>query len=154
MKKAKRIALVVCTFLLVILLTGCGKTPVDAEKFKSVMEGKGLQALDYSTYAQSEGAESAVFANDKEGKISGGYLKYESVDRAKTEYESEVKEVEKNKVSGSINTSVSVGNYDKYTLTYSGKYSVVERVEDTIVFLVADEDQKSVVENILKELGY
>ena len=59
-----------------------------------------------------------------------------------------------NKEKTSIETNVELKNYSKYTLLSSGKYMVVSRINNTVIYVNADANYKDNIKNILDELGY
>lgn len=61
---------------------------------------------------------------------------------------------ENSKSSSASETSVSLGNNAKYTLTTNGKYKVISRINNTVIYLNVDEKYKSMVKDILDKLGY
>lgn len=61
---------------------------------------------------------------------------------------------EKSKSSSNVETSISSGNNSKYTLTTNRKYKVVSRIDNTIIYVNADEGFKTEIKDLLKELGY
>ena len=51
-------------------------------------------------------------------------------------------------------TSVSMKNYSKYSLSTGGKFKVVSRIDNTVVYLNVDSNNKDAVRDLLDELGY
>ena len=45
-------------------------------------------------------------------------------------------------------------NSQKYTLTSSGSYSVISRIDATVILCAAPEQEKDAIKDLLKELGY
>ena len=75
-------------------------------------------------------------------------------DYASSFFNNNKKTFEDSESSGSTETSVSVGNNEKYTLTTNGKFKVVSRIDNTVIYLNVDDNYKSSVKNVLKDLGY
>ena len=75
-------------------------------------------------------------------------------DYASSFFNNNKKTFEDSKSSGSAETSVSAGNNAKYTLTTNGKFKVVSRIDNTVIYLNVDDDYKSSVKDVLKDLGY
>lgn len=58
------------------------------------------------------------------------------------------------KESSSSESSVSVSNYSKYTLTTNGWYYVVSRIGNTFLYVVTASENKDAVNSVLEALGY
>lgn len=156
MKKAKRILMVVCSLLLVFVLTGCGnKTPLTAEQFKSKMEGNSYTVTDVSSILkESTDAVSVFTATSKDSNIIVEFLVFDKEDDA-TKFYNELKEqLEKEKGSSSSNTEVNLGNYNKYTQNSNDAYGIVERVEKTVILIETKEENKKDADSLLDSLGY
>jgi hypothetical protein len=61
---------------------------------------------------------------------------------------------ESSKGDAAIETSIGLNNYSKYTLSSNGKYMVVSRIDNTVIYVDVDENYKDAVKTILDELGY
>lgn len=61
---------------------------------------------------------------------------------------------ENSKSNDAIETSVSMGNNSKYTLTTNSRYKVVSRIDNTVIYLDVADQYKNDVQSILKSLGY
>ena len=61
---------------------------------------------------------------------------------------------EKSKKNISSESSVSIGNYAKYTLSSNGDYMVASQIDNTFVYAKVKEENKEKVKSLLKELGY
>ena len=75
-------------------------------------------------------------------------------DHGSSFYETNKTNFENKKASGALETSVNIGNYDKYTLSGGGKYQVVSRIANTAIYVDVNENYKDDVKSILDELGY
>ena len=53
-----------------------------------------------------------------------------------------------------MNSSISGKNYSKYTLEANGKYSVVSKINNTILYVNVDSQYKDTVKDIIDEIGY
>lgn len=51
-------------------------------------------------------------------------------------------------------TSVSLKNYSKYTLSSNGKYKVISRIGNTLLYLNVDSTYENTIKDILKQIGY
>lgn len=53
-----------------------------------------------------------------------------------------------------VRTSTDLINSQKYTLTSGGSYSVISRIDATVILCAAPEQEKDAIKALLKELGY
>lgn len=58
------------------------------------------------------------------------------------------------KVESSAETSVSINSYSKYTLLNNEYYMVVTRIGNTVMYAQVDKQEKDIVKDIFKQLGY
>jgi len=61
---------------------------------------------------------------------------------------------ESSKGNNSAETSVALKNYSKYTLSANGKYKVVSRIDNTVIYVDVDDSYRDTVKKLLDELGY
>jgi len=61
---------------------------------------------------------------------------------------------ETSKGNSSAVTNFDFKNYSKYTLTTNGKYKVLSRIDNTLIYIDVDKDYKDIVKDLLKEIGY
>lgn len=61
---------------------------------------------------------------------------------------------ESSKGNVSAETNVGLKNYSKYTLSSNGKYMVVSRIDNTVIYVDVDDNYKDTVKALLDELGY
>ena len=52
------------------------------------------------------------------------------------------------------NTEVNVGNFSKYAHIHKGKYRVISRVSNTIIWIEADNQYQEEIKALLKNIGY
>lgn len=61
---------------------------------------------------------------------------------------------ESTKGSNSSESSASLKNYSKYVLSTNGKYKVISRIDNTVIYCDIDDNYKSVVKEVLEEIDY
>ena len=132
------------------------KEPITVESFKNTMQEKNYEVYDvkdslFSDFDQIEKAYIAIKGNDI---YQIEFYKLRSEDDAVYIYNINKTKFEAYKSSSSIETTTSIGNNSKYTLTTNDKYKVISRVADTAIYLDVDTEYKDEVKAILKELGY
>ncbi len=156
MKKVKRLLMGVLCFVVLFTLTGCGnKTSITSADFKSKMESKGYTVQDAtSQMSEYDYINQVYIAISSDSTYQIEFYELSDSDYASSFFNNNKKTFENSKSSGSAETSVSAGNNAKYTLTTNGKFKVVSRIDNTVIYLNVDDDYKSSVKDVLKDLGY
>ncbi len=149
MKQRKNILILTVIFLL--SLTGCQKIiePADSDAFVKAMSDTGLEAEDDSNNVNE-------VWSAKNDDVSYTFYKFESADEAKTGYIYIKMNLDSNYTSDNLNTStVSKDNYEKYEVDDSTTYSVISRIDNTVIYAYSnDMDNADDIKNIMKKLGY
>ena len=156
MKRVKQLLMGLMCFVVLFTLTGCGNnTAITSDDFKSKMESSGYtvqeatnQMSDYDYIKQ------VYIAISSDSTYQIEFYELSDNDYASSFFNNNKKTFEDSKSSGSTETSVSVGNNEKYTLTTNGKFKVVSRIDNTVIYLNVDDNYKSSVKDVLKNLGY
>jgi len=151
----KRILMVVACLIVLVGLTGCTKTALTTDKFKTTLEGKKFELTD--TYKQHE--DEGNFKEATLAKSESGYeiefVVLDNEDRAKNVFGVKKKEYEDlrgNVASSQVETNI--GNYNSYAVTSNGLYMYVIRVDSTVLYLKAEDKYKNEIKDLIKELGY
>lgn len=132
-----------------------GKTPMTANEFKTFMQENGFTVSDvtsqYSKYDYVKQIYVAV-ANNSSYQIEF----YEISDNkyARMFYNNNKTIIESSKGSISSHVNINMGNYSKYALSSDNKYKVIARIDNTVIYLNVDSDNKDEVKELLKEIGY
>ena len=155
MKRVKQLLMGLMCFVVLFTLTGCGnKTAITSDDFKSKMESSGYtvqeatnQMSDYDYIKQ------VYIAISSDSTYQIEFYELSDNDYASSFFNNNKKTFEDSKSSGSTETSVSVDNNEKYTLTTNGKFKVVSRIDNTVIYLNVDDNYKSSVKDVLKNLG-
>lgn len=158
MKRSKKIILSIICFLSMFLSTGCfNKTAVTPEEFKVTLEGEEYIVV--------------KLVNDREDEINSyNYIKeayaakksnyqiefYEIVDEdyAKAFFDKNKRIFEQSKGISSIEMSNTLTNSEKYSLKTGGRYMVISRIENTVVYVNASDTYKKEIDEALKEINY
>ena len=82
------------------------------------------------------------------------FLELDSDASAKNMFASNQRIFQDTSSSNKAESSVSVSNYAKYTLESNGKYKVISRIDNTLVYVDAEIKYKDDVNKLLDELGY
>lgn len=151
--KKKIILLLVIVSL--FMLTGCStKTPLEANDFVDLVEQNNYKTTNvveqFSTYAQIK---NAFVAQDSEMRYQIEYYELDTDENAKTFFEGNKKifEQQSNKKSHS---SVNLNNYNKYSQSTETVYSVISRIDNTVIYANVKIEYKKEVQDIIKKLGY
>lgn len=152
----KKLILVITCLSFIFLCTGCGnKTALNYENFKSKMEEKNFVIQDATSQMSDYNYINKVYiAIDSSNSYQIEFYELLDSDYASGFYNNNKNIFEQNKSSSAIETSISSGNNAKYTLTTNGKYKVVSRIDNTVIYVNADDTYKTEIKDILKELGY
>lgn len=143
-------------FVVLFTLTGCGnKTSITSDDFKNKMESNGYTVQDATNQMASYDYIKKVYiaiSNDSTYQIE--FYELSDSDYATSFFNNNKSIFEDSKSSVSTETSVNLGNHNKYSLTANDKFKVVSRIDNTVVYLDVDENYKSSVKDILDDLGY
>lgn len=151
----KRIIKIIIAFNLLLFLTACSnKEKIDSAKFKDVMTSKGYNVVDVTEKTDSDAATSVLIAMSKDNTYQVEFFELVNEETAINTYNINKSNFLENKSSKYSQTEKDVKNYSKYTLTSSGKYMVVSRIENTLVYANVTDDKKDEIKSVLKELGY
>lgn len=152
----KKKLLIVLVLLTLVLTTGCtNKEAKTSKEFIKIMENNKYEIVNvkkqFENYAQVKEATIAI-EQSKNYQIEFYVMSDEK--NAKSFYENNREIFKENATNSNVNTEVNLGNYSKYTQTSNGKYSVISRIDNTIIYLNVDEKNKENIEEILETLGY
>ena len=163
-RKMKKKVLFIILGIILILVIGVGmlfillnkeKESMSASDFKTLMQEKGFVISDatsqFSQYAYVEQVY-VVAPSDYAYKIE--FYELSDEDYAMSFYNTNKSIFESSKGAVSGETSVSMKNYSKYTLSSDSKYKVVSRIDNTVVYLNVNSNYKDTVKDLLKEMGY
>lgn len=154
MKKRKFLFVVICFFML-FALTGCGsKTVKNTSDFKSIAENHNYTITDVtSQYASYGYIKEATVAQSSDGWQVEFYV-LDDEGNATSMFNTNKSTFENYKGNSSSESSSSMGNYSSYTLTSSGYYMHLCRVDNTLLYVKVPDTYKDDVKNLVKELGY
>lgn len=157
MKKAPRlIALVLAIGLISAMLVSCTKTPSDTNAFKDLAKAKGYTVEDVLNQFTDTPQIKEVFIAYPDGlPFQIEFYVVDSLASSRMFFDNMSNVMEKQKGSIHAGSSVSGKNYAKRTMTSDGKFTMVEYIENTLVYVPqTDSSNKSAIEAFLKELKY
>ena len=153
--KKRNILLGIICFVFLSILTGFGnKTAINTAQFKSIAENKGYTITDAtSQYAQYGYINEATIAtNNNEWQAEFYVLSDEG--NATSMYNTNLEIFASYKGNSSSESSSSASNYTSYSLTSSGYYMHLCRIDNTLLYVKVSETYKDIVKDFIKELGY
>ena len=154
MKKAKLLLTVAAVLLLTALLASCGnKTPQTGTGFTDIMKNAGFEVLDVTDTTDTDGLASAVIIALGENYQIEFYELVDSETGEAVFYENKEIFDEEHAVK-TMSTSVSMGNYNYYAFNAGGEFHLVSRIENTMLYCVADVAYKDEIVDHVKTLGY
>ena len=137
----------------VIYLVNFEKTPVTANTFKEIMEANKYQVTIVNEKDNLEvGIEEAYVATNDEIEVN--FIICTDEEYAEENYEAKYDYIEEEKGSSYSSSKSSINNYAKYAVTSRGKYMYIARIDNTLIYIEVDEEQKQEIKTIIKELGY
>ncbi len=160
MKKPVVIFLIVAVIIIAILGVifvnlNKEKTSITASSFKNSMEQKGYIVSDAnSQISEYDYIKQVYVAVDSDYSYKIEFYELSDENYAMNFYNTNKSIFESSKGNASAETSAGLKNYSKYTLSSNGKYMVVSRIDNTVVYLNVDDSYKDTVNNLLNELGY
>ena len=153
--KKKTILFGVIFLLALITLTGCGnKKAITTEKFKNLAKSNNLEILnatdEFENYSQVKEATAAFKNNEWQVEFYVLDTKESAVGMFNTN-----KNIFDNSKNGvSSNFSVSLKNFESYTLKTDGYYKYVARIDNTLVYANVKETYETNAKAFIKKLGY
>ena len=151
----KNVIKVVSVFIIsCFLLTGCGgnKKSITADTFQNEMEKKNYTVQDVTATYDEETTSKALFAVNTEYQIEFYALKNGA--GAKSSYDFNKSRVVIQKTKDAKEKEVKKGNYVYYTLESSKVYTVISKVDNTVIYASTDSKHKKEIEEVIKNLGY
>lgn len=159
MKKTTKIVLLIIVLLVVFVLAFTNfnkeKTSLTTSDFISIMSSKSYSTVDaLSQFSEYDYIKEVTIALSGDNTHQIEFYVLEDESYAAQFYNNNRAIFESTKDNMSAETSVSINNYAKYTLSTSGKYNVVSRINNTVIYLSVDESYKDSINELLEELGY
>lgn len=131
------------------------KTSITASSFYTTMSQKGYSVQDAnSQFSEYDYIKQVYIAASKDYSYQIEFYELLDDSYATSFYNNNKSIFESSKGNASTETSVGLKNYSKYTLSSNGKYMVVSRIDNTVIYVKVDDNYKDTVKAILDELGY
>lgn len=152
--KKKNIFLGIICFL-ILFTTGCGnKKAITTADFISKTKELGYESSDVtSQYASYGYIKEATVARSKDGYQSEFYV-LDNKSHAVSMFNTNKSIFESYKGNTSAEASANLGNYSSYTLTSSGYYMHICRVDNTLLYVKVKDQYKDNLKKLINELKY
>ena len=149
------VAIVVTIIGIIFINLNKEKTSITASDFYTTMSQKEYIVQDSSSqFSEYNYIKQAYIAGSKDHSYQIEFYELENDSYATQFYNNNKSIFESSKVNNSVESSAELKNYSKYTLSSNGKYMVVSRIDNTVIYVNIDSNYKDTVNSLLKELGY
>ncbi|MCL2517159.1 MAG: hypothetical protein FWF15_01225 [Oscillospiraceae bacterium] len=152
--------LIIFIFIAVIMIfaTGCSmsRTAITAEQFAKKAEEAGYFIQDYIEYISADVVLDYLIAirGTEEIDYQIEFVVVSTVEQAITDYNNNKADFVAQKTGTSSYADVTMGNYAYYVLTTGGRHYVISRIENTFIYINAEEQYKTEISDFLKTIGY
>lgn len=151
----RRLFLLIIFTLSIFLVTGCNKKEaLSANDFVDLIELNEYQTINvlnqFSDYNQ---VKNAFIAQNKDMTYQIEYYELDTEDNAIQFYEHN-RDIFKKEGKLKTNSEIELNNYQKYTQTTKTTYSIVSRINNTIVYANVKIKYKGDIDKIIETLGY
>ena len=135
MKKTNKLYFVLVIVVAILFLTGCfsEREPINRADFITTMETAGFEIVDIS--GQYDWANYVILAVSPGWDYQIEFYELASESDARRVFNGTREQVESGSGSSSSHTSVSVANYQRFTMTSGGLYAHLYQVGNTIIFV-------------------
>lgn len=149
------IAVIIVVVIILFTVLNKEKEAITANEFSTIMQSKGYTIIDAKEQFDSyDYIENAYIATLSSSDYQIEFYEMSNNDYAVSFYNNNKSIFESSKGNASGETSVSMANYSKYTLSTNGMYKVLSRINNTVIYMNVDSEYKDTVKSILDELGY
>ena len=153
--KTKRILIsILCVVTIICCLTGCSpKTAQTVSGFTEFMEAAGFEVQNVTANTETNGLTTAVLIAACENyQIEFSVLKDSETGEfvftmAKNLFDEEYSVK-------TMSLKVEIGDYNYYSFTADGNFHMITRIENTMIWCVADKAYKEEIVDCIKALGY
>ena len=151
----KRLLLIIVLLFSTFIVTGCDtKTPLKPNDFVDLIEQNNYKTTNvknqFSDYSQIL---NAFIAQDSEMRYQLEYYELDNEESAKSFYDGNKKVFQKMENIKS-RSNVNQENYQKYSQSTETAYSVISRIDNTIIYANVKVEYKKEVNAIINKLGY
>lgn len=147
------IAVIVITIVFISL--NKEKTSITAEEFKTKMEEKGYHVIDATEqFASYDYVKKVYLATNEDYSYKLEFYELADDNYATLFYNNNKAILEASKGSVSAENSVAVKNYAQYSLSSNGKYMIVSRINNTVLYASVEDTYKDSIKGMVEEIDY
>jgi len=165
MKKSSKLIITITILIVLGLIIGViagvvsllnkEKESITASQFKYIMEQKNYIITDAtSQFSQYSYVDQVYIAGDNNYNYQIEFYELSDESNAIGFYNNNAANFQARKGKSAAQTNINGKNFSKYTLSSEGKYMVVSRIDNTVIYINVDSNYKDEVKNILDEIGY
>ena len=151
----KKKLLFVLILLSTLFITGCTtKETLEPNQFKTQIEKKGFIVVDQTSAVIHLNADLtySYIATTPDQRYAVEYYSFNGESGAQAFYAQ--KHADVTATGGQVSSELNQGNYQKYTLNHNGKYTVISRISNTVLFVHADKNYMEEIIIVVKDIGY
>ncbi len=156
---SKKLSLAILGVLMLFTFSACKKEeevrkPISSDSFKLVGESDDYEITDVTeSLNNNKGIMKALVARVK-NKYQVEYYTLDDSEVAQKMYDRNKKRFESQKNDNDKAEIVETDNYSEYKLLTRGKYKLLSKIDNTLVYADVDEQYKDSVVEFAKQLGY
>ncbi len=160
----KKKALFIILAVVLVIVVGLGalfaflnreKDPVTSDEFKSLARENGYGLADATEqFAQYDFIDEVCLAIYPDNSHQIEFYVFTDTEFASQFYANNKAIFEQSKGNAAASSNVNLKNYSKFTLSTDGRFKVLSRIDNTVIFVNVDDSYKGQVKNVLKALGY
>lgn len=160
----KKIIIAIAIILVIFLAIGIGitkmvnttKQAITANEFVSNMQAKGWYITQdvKSQFEEYEYIKEAYIAATEDYSYKLEFYELSDENYATMFYNTNKSIFEAYKDNSSVETNFNGKNYSKYTLNTNGQYMLLSKIDNTVIYLKVDSENKDSINKLMKELGY
>lgn len=151
----KKIFLVLVLMSSFLLLTGCGKKALTIEGFTSSFDTNKYTVDEYQNGQIDtviDGLQRGAYVTN--GAYTIDFYILENTSKAEALFKDEKATFEASKDGKTIENSIKINNYESYELTTDLMYMYTCRVDNTLLYINANVEDKDEIKSLVKSLGY
>ena len=146
----------ICVFLLLLMIggiCGCGsKEALTVDGFNGMMQEKGFHISDVTEHVKADYVEAISLAVAEDYQIE--FYVFSDSESAASVFEQNRSVFEEKSEEKGIQITKNLSNYSFFSIQESGVYRLVARIDNTMLYVVAEDVHKEEIVELIKELGY
>ena len=139
--------------IMILLLSACGMKSVLHEKeFKEFFKDKEYVIMDVDEKVNSSDVVNAIVSIKDDDSYKIEYYLFKNTTSAKVVYYNNRDAIKES--NEGVLKEITGKNYEKFSFSNDESFKVVERVEDTLIFINTEKKYKNEIERLLESMGY